>query len=253
MGRVIVIFVFLTFVFAGDIFAQVGSSGVAVNVPLGIENVEDGSVICNQQGGYKLCDSFYTSTIFGIVALDPAAEFTGDDFEETVPVMTDGNSLLRVDATNGNIAAGDLLTTSETPGVAVRADRDGFVIGSSLEDYAPDSPDEEGLVLVSINVHPSTGLSGATANLLTNLRSGLSFPLLSPLVSLRYLLSFAIAVIGFGFGFLYFGRVARSGVEAIGRNPLARRTIQISIFINVLLGIVVVVGSLAIAALILIL
>jgi F0F1-type ATP synthase membrane subunit c/vacuolar-type H+-ATPase subunit K len=36
-------------------------------------------------------------------------------------------------------------------------------------------------------------------------------------------------------GFIYFGKVARSGVEALGRNPLAARLIQFGIFINLLL------------------
>jgi hypothetical protein len=74
----------------------------------------------------------------------------------------------------------------------------------------------------------------------------------APLESLRYLLAFIIAIVSFGLGFLYFGRVIKTGVEAIGRNPLASRTIQATIFVNIVITIVIVGTGLALAALILI-
>ena len=57
----------------------------------------------------------------------------------------------------------------------------------------------------------------------------------------------------FVMGFVYFGRVARSGIEAIGRNPLASRIIQFNVILHILISIVIVLVGLAIAYLILIL
>lgn len=234
------------------VFAQVGSSGVAVSVPVQGEDVSDASLVCSGEGGFVECSELYDSSIYGVITDDPAAVFEGGEFEGSRPVMSTGTAVLRVSAVNGAIVVGDLLTSSEIPGVAVKADQDGFVIGAAMEEFDPVDSNAEGLILISLNIHPTIGLSGAASSLLTNLGRGLSLPVLNPLVSLRYLLAFAIVVIGFTVGFVNFGRVGRAGIEAIGRNPLARRAIQLSVFINIALGIVIIVGSLVIAALILI-
>jgi F0F1-type ATP synthase membrane subunit c/vacuolar-type H+-ATPase subunit K len=187
--------------------------------------------------------------MFGVISDDPAVEFVGDSLENTRPVLTSGNVVVRV---AGVVEAGDLVTSSSSPGVGQAVTVDGYVLGTALESFDPATPDQEGQILVSLSIHAAGGVSGPRANLISNFRGALSVPILSPLVSLRYLLAFIIVVIGFTLGFVYFGRTARTGVEAIGRNPLARRAIQVSVFVNVLLGITMIVGSLIIAALILI-
>lgn len=239
--------------FTGVASAQVGSTGVAFEVPFQDANVPDGSVVCANGDGFTACDSKFNPNMIGVIADDPSAFFEVSDFQNGRPIIVSGNSVVRVSASAGNISAGDFITSSDTPGVAIVAALDGYALGMALEDYAPADPNQEGLILATIDVHPTVGLSGPSVNLLQNLREGLAVPFISPLVSLRYLLAFVIVVIGFTFGFLYFGRVARSGVEAIGRNPLAYRTIQVSIFVNVLFGVSVVVGSIVVAGLILVL
>ncbi len=249
----VITFVFLLvfFLSVSVVSAQVGGIGVAINVPVS-GDVIDGSVVCSSPDGYVLCQGEYSSDMFGVVALDPAVEFVGDTLIETNPVMTSGNVVVRVSSVNGNITAGDFLTSSVTSGVAQLATLDGYVLGTALESFESSDPNSEGLILASLSIHAAGGLSGLRANLLTNLRGGLSIPILSPLVSLRYLLAFVIVVIGFTLGFVYFGRTARTGVEAIGRNPLARRAIQVSVIVNVMLGMIMIVASLIVAALMLI-
>ena len=44
-----------------------------------------------------------------------------------------------------------------------------------------------------------------------------------------------VTVLSFILGFVYFGRFAKTGIEAIGRNPLARFQIQTTVIINLLL------------------
>jgi hypothetical protein len=72
------------------------------------------------------------------------------------------------------------------------------------------------------------------------------------LASLRYLLAIIVAVMAFGLGFVYFGRVAKGGVEALGRNPLAGRAIQLSVLMNLILTVAIMVGGLVLAYIILI-
>jgi F0F1-type ATP synthase membrane subunit c/vacuolar-type H+-ATPase subunit K len=62
-----------------------------------------------------------------------------------------------------------------------------------------------------------------------------------------------IVLLSFVLGLVYFGRASRAGIEAIGRNPLAKRAIQMSIVMYVALSIVIILVGLAIAYLILIL
>ena len=168
-------------------------------------------------------------------------------------VMQKGDVLVRVSSQNGNIEVGDLVTTSTVPGVAKKATSNGFILGLALEAYASDDSETTGNILVSINIHPTSSFVGDRANLVANIRQALSAPVIAPLASLRYLLAFIIAILAFALGFLYFGRVVKSGVEAVGRNPLASRVIQITVIINILITLVIVVTGLAIALLILIL
>ena len=90
-------------------------------------------------------------------------------------------------------------------------------------------------------------------NLLETVRQALLSPTLTPLASLRYVLASIMAVGAFILGFWYFGRVAKTGVEAIGRNPLAGRTIQLGVILNLLLTGVIMASGLVVAYLILVL
>lgn len=236
-----------------DSFAQVGASGIAVSVPIPGDNNPDASIVCSKGSGYQLCDTDYASSMVGVIVDDPSVVFEKANLPDARPLVSSGTVVVRVSGRNGPIKAGDLITSSTTVGVAQKADKNGFVLGTALENFEPPTSDQQGLILAEISIHPTIDLSDSGTNILENLRKGLSFPLLSPLASLRYLLAFAIVVIGFVLGFFYFGRVAKSGIEAIGRNPLASSSIRMGIIFNIMLGIVIVLSSLGIAVLILIL
>lgn len=66
----------------------------------------------------------------------------------------------------------------------------------------------------------------------------------------RYLAAGLIVLLSFTFGFLTFSRSIAKSIEAMGRNPLARSTIQLSMIINIAL--LVVTGIVGIVASILI-
>ena len=84
---------------------------------------------------------------------------------------------------------------------------------------------EIGTIQVMINIHPATTQAGARGNLIQFIRKGIAVPVFEPLESLRYILAVIIVFISFTLGLIYFGRASRSGIEAIGRNPLARKNI----------------------------
>ena len=70
-----------------------------------------------------------------------------------------------------------------------------------------------------------------------NIRTHTPFETLlkDPTKSLRYIFAFLILAASVIIGFMYFGKVAKSGVEALGRNPLAARRIQAAVFLELLL------------------
>ena len=258
MGRKLILLsaAFFLFGFLGVCvsFAQVGSSGIAISVPVIGEGVEEGDLICSGEKGYVLCTRSHDPSMFGVVVENPAVALESEGDEDVRLVVSSGNTIVKVVNSNGKIEEGSLITSSGKPGVAHLASQNAYVLGTALESYESDDPEAIGKILVSINIHPTTLITtGAGVNLLDALRTGFAAPTLAPLASLRYILAFVIVIISFTVGFIYFGRVVRAGIEATGRNPLARKMIQLSVLFNGLIMIVIILGGLAIAYMILIL
>ena len=120
------------------------------------------------------------------------------------------------------------------------------------EEDMPGEGNEEAIIYALVNIRPAIVATTARGNLLESLRQGLLAPTLAPLASLRYLLAILVAMAAFILGFVYFGRVAKGGVEAIGRNPLARKAIQIGVALNLLMTVAIMAGGLVLAYVILI-
>ncbi len=229
-------------------------TGIAQSISIEGE-IKDGQIICSAQGGYDLCKKEYDPSIYGVVNDGNSAALENENLQNAHLVLKDGNANVIVNGTNGNINSGDFVTTSkDTPGVGAKGIRNGYVIGMALEGAEFGNPTDEKKILVSLNVHPELGITDARVNLLSLLRDGALAPVLvGPIASLRYVLAALIVIIAFVLGFVYFGRVARTGVEAIGRNPLAGRLIQVNVLLNIALSIVIILVGLGIAYLILIL
>lgn len=235
------------------ISAQSSLTGIATPIIVTGEQPVDGSVICAGKGSYVLCAQTYSTAIFGVVNTLPAAAFEAAPQPNQHLAVTNGKATVRVSAAAGNIKKGDLITSSLKPGVAMLAAKNGYVIGMALEDYAPQNKNEVGTIAVSLDIHPTTIFIDVRSNLLEALREGLAAPILTPLAALRYMLAAFVTIASFVLGFVHFGRLARAGVEAIGRNPLARLQIQGSVFINLILMAIIFGGGLGLSYMILVL
>lgn len=235
------------------VFAQeVTSSDIALSIPF-IGNPAEGTLVCVTQTGYEECQRPYDSSMYGVVSSNPAAVLGSSEATDSATVVTRGRSKVRVSATNGPIRAGDVVTSSTIQGVAQRATRNGYVLGRALEDYTPGNSEDQSLILISLAITANTSFSDSRSNLLEMVRQALEAPTLTPLASLRYLLAFAIAILAFTLGFIYFGRVTKAGVEAVGRNPMASKTIGATIALHIILNIVILFVGLALSYLILVL
>lgn len=235
------------------VFAQITSSGIAQTIPVSDTDAKSGDIVCTYAEGIKRCNRSYDPSLLGVISENSAAEFADSEVDNGLPVVKEGLTRVRVNATNGSIKKGDFVTSSESDGIGQKATENGYVLGVSMDDYNPSEPDQIGTIQVVLNIHPATTQAGARGNLLQFIRKGVTVPIFEPLESLRYLLAVIIVLISFTLGLIYFGRASRTGIEAIGRNPLAKRVIQLTVLLNIVLTIVIVLVGLGIAYLILIL
>lgn len=236
---------------AGRVYAQDAASGVAVTVDLK-EDVEDGSIACSGSEGAKLCTEAYSVAMNGVIVESPAVVLENTTLPDGKALISSGKVYVRVTTANGTIKKGDFITSSPVPGVGQLADKSGNILGVALEPYESSDPQAVGKVLVAISIRPAIVATSARGNLLDTLKQGLLAPTLTPLASLRYVLAILMSVGSFLVGFAYFGKVAKSGVEAIGRNPLAGKMIQMSVIMNLVLTIIIMGGGLLLSYFILI-
>lgn len=252
---IIVFFVTVTlgvfFVGANKVWAQdaVGS-GVATSTTIS-GDYKDGNIVCVDKSNVnKVCTKEYDSNMMGVIVEKPSVSFTSSS--GGVPLISLGNVYTNVTGVNGPIRKGDFVTSSTTPGIAQLAKKSGYILGVALEDYSGTDPGQVGKILISVNIRPAVLSGGAGSNLMELIKDGVSGAFESPLSALRYIIAGILVVVSFVFGILHFGKMAKSGVEAIGRNPLAAKTIQLGILFNVLIAIVIMAVGLGIAYLVLI-
>ncbi len=239
----------------GTAYASDLSLGVANNISISDDVVKDGDVVSSSSGGFFLSKYPYDSSVVGVVSDNPAIVFESDTkADKKYPVVLSGTVKVNVSSVNGAIRKGDIVTTSGIPGTAQRADKAGYAIGVALEDYENEDKNATGKVAVSLNMryfYPgSTYGKGQTATgAFVNALSQAAIQ--SPGVAFKYLVAGVFILLSFILGLVYFGRIASSGVEALGRNPLAAKSIEIGVFVNVAVTVAIIMGGSAIALLIL--
>lgn len=228
------------------------TEGIAIFIPLSDKNVEDGKIVSASGNGYVLSYLEYDEKMYGVVNFNPAISMQTQSSESAVtryPVVSEGKVNVQVSNANGNIKNGDYVTTSTQPGIGVKATQPGFVLGTALES----APSGDGIkrIKVSLKIHyysPAATLGGNLRDIF-NLSTAATYE--KPLVVFKYVIAALILLLSVFFSFNHFGRVATSGIEALGRNPLARRSIQLGIIINTVLTLSVIATGLILAVLIL--
>ncbi|OGH24464.1 MAG: hypothetical protein A3B47_01585 [Candidatus Levybacteria bacterium RIFCSPLOWO2_01_FULL_39_24] len=234
-------------------YAQSKSVGTAISIPIIDNDVADGSIIASTPKGYGLTATAYDSNMYGIYTQSPSIFLQNTSDPQTKPVTTMGKANVLVSSINGDIKKNDFITTSTIAGIGQKATRNGMVLGTALEDYSNSNQKATGKILVAVAPHFNASFVDAKTNILEILRNASDPSTLTQATSLRYVLAVGIVLISFTIGFVYFGRVTTRGVEALGRNPLASRTIQLNLALNLAFMIVIILVGLGIGYLILIL
>ncbi|MCK4891114.1 MAG: hypothetical protein KAS78_00450, partial [Candidatus Pacebacteria bacterium] len=86
-------------------------------------------------GGMILSTEPYQSTTSGIISTDPSFLLGGMEDSSQKAVALAGQVPVKVSLENGEISVGDFLTSSSTPGIAMKAIGAGRVIGMALEPF----------------------------------------------------------------------------------------------------------------------
>ncbi len=204
---------------------------------------EGGEIVAHDEvnESYVLSTAAREGQVYGVTAYRPALVFaTGSG---TVPVVTSGATQVRVTLSNGDIARGDLLVSSDIRGVAMHADiSDDEVFAIALEDFR-DVGDEIGIVIAEVGVEGARALqekrrqiekqNPISGTLTKDIKDGggtVSF--------IRAGIATIIAVGGLFFILYSFRSTVAKGVVSIGRNPRARTSIMALAFGNIIFALV---------------
>ncbi len=241
--------------------------GVSAQVGQGInpsneEGIMPGSIISRdaRTGYFYLARTINSPDVFGIIVEKPLMTIIPDE-ESNVSVLRTGQARVSVVLLNGPIKTGDYVTTSNVPGYGMLASREHRnIVGIALEDFT--ETDATDVVVDNLGQEISAGL------VLVDLRIGVSdddelFPAEREEDSLleqmehylamiaRYLAAAMVALGALYFSYHFFKANVKDGLSALGRNPLARQSIQKMMLFNMFLVVLISVGGLLLSALIL--
>ncbi len=221
-------------------------SNVAVSIDINAEKVLSGNIVVLENREHKLSSIPYDQAILGVVDEDAPLFLKDENLQNSFLVLSNGEADVLVNGEGGSIKIGDFITSSSTPGVGMKADRSGYVIGTALQDA--DFTDAAEIKSVWTYVNPNAVyISDVKSNLLDALKKGFKSPLLDPIVSLRYILAVIITGVSFVISFFSFHRISGNSVEALGRNPLAGASIRRIVLLNFFLTFCILAVGLGIA------
>jgi len=134
---------------------------VAENYPTKDETMEAGDVVIVDQENtlfVKKADSPYNSQLLGVVSTKPGVllgGFAANDHpdDKKVPIALSGRVPVKIAPESNEIRIGDLLTSSSTPGKAIKATQSGPIIGKALENWNLESGKDKIIVFIDLSYH----------------------------------------------------------------------------------------------------
>lgn len=240
--------------------------------PAGIEitslyNVTDkdavnGDILVITNDGLKRAAKSYDNRTFGILQTDSLMIYRNIQ-TDAKPLIRSGVALVNVTTLNGPIKYGDYITSSTIAGKGQKATESGYVLGIAMASFdgsgasqidGPTGKIAVGKIQVAIRIEYA---ELTTSRFASRLFSFLGNSLLENINDpkqlgkvIRYIVAGLIVLLSFTFAFLTFSRSIAKSVEALGRNPLAKTSIQLSMLINI--GLLIITSAIGVVASILI-
>ncbi|MBI2600945.1 hypothetical protein HYW42_03240 [Candidatus Daviesbacteria bacterium] len=226
-------------------YAQIQGTEVASVYDVKDQEAVIGDILITTNEGLTRINQAYDSRIFGVVDKNPVLVFRRVD-KTGQAVVRSGIVEVNVTDIAGPIKYGDYITSSSIPGKGAKAEESGYVLGVALADLNNEAAakiDFEGKqifsgkipVAVRIEFHELSNTRNFNrlfgflgTSFLTNVSDPKQFGLV-----MRFIGAGLVVIISLIFSFLTFSRSIAKSVEALGRNPLAKNTIQLSILINI--------------------
>lgn len=229
---------------------SVSSVGIATYMEISDKNVQNGDIVVGTAQGYMLSRQPYDTRAIGIITTRPAVELRNTEQTKGFPVVSRGSAFVKVTNENGSIKEGDFITTSSVTGVGMKSTRSGYIIGEALE--GTNFSDGKNIALIPITLNLRFIQTGApTQDQFSDIFSMSTLAAYEqPIRVIQYIIAAIIVISSFGFGFLIFARAVNTGIQALGRNPLAGRMIQISIVFNLILIIIIIMTGVSLAYLV---
>ena len=187
----------------------------------------------------------YDVAMYGVIIEAPILSVQPRS-EATKAVVTSGIANVKVLASAGEIQVGDLVTSSETAGVGQKATKAGYVLGKAMAIYSDGK--KAGFIPVDNNIAFVGGGGGLiTGTLPPSLSNLLGKPEDLPSL-IRIGLAFFVGTMTFLAASFAFVKFMTTGLTALGRNPLAKKTIITGMLISGAIVIVLAVAGFGIAA-----
>ena len=219
-----------------------------------LEEVQNGDVVSfsPDKEGLVLSREAYDKRLFAVVATEPQIVYRTGEGDH--PLVRDGVVYVNISTVNGEIAPGDYVTSSPVPGRAQKATSStGHILGIAIDEFREETGEKAdyegediwvGKIRVALAIGPvSPALfllksAGGATGALNQLGNALMQTFQEPdsgFVIMRYILAAAVVLLATTISFRNFGRNITQGINALGRNPLARREIEVMIIFNIVL------------------
>ncbi len=244
-------------------FAQTPAIEVTSVYTIADKDAKEGDILEATDKGLSRASKSYDNKMFGVLQENPLLVYRNKDVVDGKPVIRSGVASVNITTIGGNIKYGDYITSSPIAGKGEKAAQSGYVIGVALADFdgkggetiqGPTGSVASGKIQIAIRIEYAEltnprfagelfGFVGSS--FLENVRDPKQ---LGSIV--RYGAAGLVVLLSFTFAFLTFSRSIAKSVEALGRNPLAKSAIQLSMVINI--GLLVITGIIGIVASILI-
>ncbi|MBI2330001.1 hypothetical protein HYU94_01280 [Candidatus Daviesbacteria bacterium] len=222
---------------------------------------QEGDILKATDKGLVRTTIGFDNKIFGVIQDAPLLVYRSET--QGKPVVRSGVAQVNVTTLNGPIKYGDYITSSSIAGKGQKASESGYTVGMALGEFTGEGGGQidgprgkvgSGKIPVAVRIEYTELTNPRFAGRLfgfvgTAFLENISDPKQLGNV-VRFVAAGLVILLSFTFGFLTFSRSIAKSIEALGRNPLAKATIQMSMIINIILlvitGIVGIVASILI-------
>lgn len=221
----------------------------------------DGDILKATDQGLIRTSIGFDNKIFGVMQDTPLVVYRTET--KGKPVIRSGAAQVNVTTLNGPIKYGDYITSSSILGKGQKASESGYTVGMALASFTGEGAEQidgpngkvaVGKIPIAVRIEYTELSNPRFAGRLfgfvgTAFLENINDPKQLGNV-VRFVAAGLVILLSFTFGFLTFSRSIAKSIEALGRNPLAKSTIQLSMVINI--GLLVLTGIIGIVASILI-